>query len=263
MMKKIILFTCLILLYFTLSYGTVKYDSASSTSLKITVTPSLTNILPTTTPYITITPTATPVITTPAGTDSTIAVSEMISPTEPPIQFEYFTHSVESDNENGLATAYTKIEVYHGIHNGLDEIIDKITIKNGDCSYDINNLIGYYSGMKWSKDGTKLVVSYYGRTWSNFSIFNVSSTVPAYSELSFDTIKNYFEGIGTVFEFKEQEDRPDPQITFQEWSDDSKSIKIKYSIIDTQFLTQSGTFWYDLDTRKMRDLEQKPPYEDG
>lgn len=172
------------------------------------------------------------------------------------------THSVTSHNGKSIAIANTKRETYDDWYDS-NEIIDKIVIQNEDSTFEINNLIGYYGNMCWSNNDTKLLISYYGRTWSSFTIFNPIDATPLYSEVSFNEIKNFFEGEDIVFDYKENENRPDPQIVFQEWSEDSKSIKVKYSIIDTKWQTQSGTFWYDLDTGKMKDLEQNPPYEAG
>ena len=204
----------------------------------------------------TVTPpsTATPV--------ATVAPTTFISPTIIPIQYELLTHSVTSHNGNSTAIANTKRETYDDWSDS-NEIINKVVIQNEDSTFEINNLVGYYGGMCWSNDDAKLLVSYYGRTWSSFTIFNATSATPLYSDVPFNEIRSLFEGKGIVFDYKENESRPDVQIVFQEWSENSKSIKVKYSIIDTQWKTQSGTFWYDLDTGKMSDLEQNPPYEAG
>lgn len=258
-------FLSLLLLSATACGTIISTGSKAITTPDVTVCPSAATPNTTTTPSVTMIPTpeATPALTSPDITNSAEADTPVISPTATPVQYEYYDHSVESHNGKSMATAHTKIEVYNGGYNGWNEIIDKITIQNNDNNFEINDLIGYYSDMSWSPDDTKLVVSYYGRTWSNFSIFNAVDATPIYSEISFDTIRSYFEGKGTVFNFKNNESRPDTQIIFQEWSEDSKSIKVKYSTIDTDWQTQSGTFWYDLGTGEMRDIEQNSPYEDG
>lgn len=192
-------------------------------------------------------------------TVTTIAPTAGISPSAIPRQNELLTHTVTSHDGNSTAIANTKKESY----DDSVEIIDKIVINNKDGTLEINDLVGYYKDMCWSRDDTKLLVSYYGRTWSNFTVFNAIDATPLYSEVPFHEIRSFFEGEGIIFDYKENEDRPDVRITFENWSEDCKSIKVMYSVTDTQWQTQSGTFWYDLDTGNMRDLEQNPPYEAG
>lgn len=198
------------------------------------------------------------------STPAPVVIPEITAPTltPVPVQYEQLSHTVRSSNGKYSATAYTKRERYNGYRDS-NEIIEKVVIEKGDTSLEINTLAAYYGNMSWSPNDTKLVVSYYGRLWSDFSIFNAVDAALVCPEINFNTIRTFFENNGVIFEYKENENRPDPQIIFEEWSKDSRSIKVKYSIIDTDWQTQSGSFWYEPDSGEMKDLEQYPPYDAG
>lgn len=168
------------------------------------------------------------------------------------------THKVISNNGKLTATAYTTAEF-----SDFNEVIDRIIIQTEVNSYEISDIIGYYDNMQWSYDDTKLVISYYGRQWGNFIIIDIANKRTIYPETYYEDIRKHFEDLGYSFDYEPNASRPDPYIYFDGWSEDSQSFKITYTVKDTDWQTQSGSFRYDLTTGEMKDFEQYPPYQQG
>jgi hypothetical protein len=196
-------------------------------------------------------------ILSPSITPEVIITTEN-SPTVIPEQYTSLAYTVKSNNGKFIATAYTTKE-----YLDYNEVLNKITVQTDEGIYEYSDIIGYYDNMKWSQDDTKLAASFYGRQWGNFIIFDTINNTVINPVTDYNKVINYFEESGYVFEYEPHEFRPDPYFNLIEWSDDCNSIKIEYSVIDTEWQTQSGSFWYDLNTGELKELEQNPPFQQG
>lgn len=273
MIKKLIITVNLIVFLSALSAcGTNSEDNVTE-SYDLTITPAADKsqgaepaITQAAAPDITSSPAASEMTPDPGTASSPEETSDpedkltsVISPTGVPSEFISATHEVASNNGKLTATAYTTAERFT-----FDEVIDKITIQKGDAAvYEISDIIGYYDTMTWSKDDTKIAISYYGKQWGNFIIADVINNTILYPEIYYSDIRKHFEDLGYRFDYEPNASRPDPYIYFDGWSEDSKSFRVKYTVKDVDWLTQSGSFWYNLDTGEMSDFEQYPPYQQG
>ncbi len=72
-----------------------------------------------------------------------------------------------------------------------------------------------------------------------------------------------FKAQGERLDYRVNEARPDPALIPAEWLQGSSEILISYQWRDTSYMTQSGTFAYDVESGQIFGLIQNAPFQAG
>ncbi len=125
------------------------------------------------------------------------------------------------------------------------------------CTFHI---VGRDFRFLWSPDGRYIAATYSGRTWTEYSLLDVRShaatQAPGISE-----VLDSFRGSGETLDYELNADRPDPIVEPLEWSPDGKKLLVSYQVRDSELITQSGLFVFNLEEGTFTDLQQLPPSE--
>ncbi|ACL21228.1 hypothetical protein Dhaf_3208 [Desulfitobacterium hafniense DCB-2] len=149
-------------------------------------------------------------------------------------------------DENGLFYSIYQVLLYH-TQTG------KVTI------FDI---VGGYFDFLWSENSRFLAVTYSGREWTHFSIVDtitLTETPGPYRASVLEQLKAQ----GERLDYTANETRPDPVLTPVEWFPDSSKVLVSYQWRDTSYMTQSGTFVYEVESGRISGLSQNSPHQDG
>ena len=120
-----------------------------------------------------------------------------------------------------------QVWLYSPSNDQLSMVLQLISV-GGD-----SGVAGY---INWSPDGKKLAVGDGGRLWSDTVIFNINTMTRNKKDL-FTYIWENAEKYGYHMEDYQ---RPDPQVTFIEWSPDSRKVLLGYSFAEDMETWQSG-----------------------
>ena len=111
-------------------------------------------------------------------------------------------------------------------------------------------------GFMWSPDSRRLCVTRAARIWIDTAVMEIGKKA-LFSMMDsgiagFDAFKKY----GEVFDYKLDENRPDPCYQPCEWSPDGKKVLMFYQWTDSSDNRQSGNFVFDAGSRKVSGIIQ-------
>ena len=173
-----------------------------------------------------------------------------------------YNESVETlnseDNKTSIAVyTYTRYE------KETEHIIDKIVVNDGDSNFEIDDIAGYYSDLRWVLGQSKAVIEYYGRLWQDFIIIDTKKKEVIFERsFTFEQVMEYFKKQGVVFNYKVNEHRPDIGYRLNTMIDED-NIRIEYIVHDEDYVTQSGSFVYNLSKGTFSELIQNEPKIEG
>ncbi|OPX44377.1 hypothetical protein CLHUN_16760 [Ruminiclostridium hungatei] len=114
--------------------------------------------------------------------------------------------------------------------------------------------MGY--GFMWSPDSRRLCVTRTARIWIDAAVIDIGKkslfSIMDSGIAGFEAFKKY----GVDFDYKLNENRPDPYYQPCEWSPDSKKILMSYQWTDSSYNRQGGSFVFDFDRRTVSDITQ-------
>lgn len=164
---------------------------------------------------------------------------------------------LSSDDGKTIIIVYTEREI------GINRSIEKIVVSDEYGSFEINDVIGYYSTMRWALGQSKAVIEYYGREWRNFIIIDTEKKEVLFKEsFTFKEFMDYFKKQGIVFNYKVNKNRPDIEYKLSKMIDED-NIRIDYIVHDENYVTQSGSFNYNLSKGTFSELIQNEPKVEG
>ncbi|SHN85254.1 hypothetical protein [Desulfitobacterium chlororespirans] len=149
-------------------------------------------------------------------------------------------------DENGLFYSIYQVLLYH-TQTG------KVTV------FDI---VGRDFDFLWSANSKFLAVTYSGREWTHFSIVD-TTTLTERPGPSMASVMEQLKAQGKRLDYMVNEARPDPALIPAEWLPDSSEILISYQWRDTSYMTQSGTFVYEVESDRISGLSQNAPFQAG
>ena len=114
----------------------------------------------------------------------------------------------------------------------------------------------------WSQDSTKVCVVQIARVWKTVSILDIASEKIIESP-SVTEIKNAIKENGMELNYIMNENRSDPYITPIKWFSDNTKILLSYQWTDSEYMRQSGTFVFDVDSLSISDITQNAPIQEG
>lgn len=147
---------------------------------------------------------------------------------------------------NGLFYSVYQVLLYH-TQTGKVTVFD---IVGGDFDF------------LWSGNSRFIAVTYSGRVWTHFSIVD-TMTLTERPGPFMDSVMEQLKAQGERLDYTADETRPDPALTPADWSPDSLKILISYQWRDTSYMTQSGTFVYDVESGRISGLNQHAPFQAG
>jgi hypothetical protein len=134
-----------------------------------------------------------------------------------------------------------KFVVFHAFHETRYND-GRIWLDNGDAGgfYRIDT-DGSLGAISISPDNSKLCYSDYGRIWSGVSVYDISSGKSNYCNLY-----GYIVNNKSRYGYKTgANQRPDPYVSFIEWSPDSKKLLLFCSFTDDEYKTHKVSAVYD------------------
>lgn len=125
------------------------------------------------------------------------------------------------------------------------------------------NLLGQDFGFNWSEDSKRVAVSRAARIWIDTCVIEIDKN--DYISMMDNNIAGYgkFIASGVKFDYKLNENRPDPYIQFIDWSPDGRRLLMHYQWTDSEYNRQNGTFIYDLSEDKVSEIIQNEPVKEG
>jgi|GEM_PF-6089610 len=111
-------------------------------------------------------------------------------------------------------------------------------------------------GFMWSPDSRRLCVTRAARIWIDAAVIDIGKkslfSIMDSGIAGFEAFKKY----GVDFDYKLDENRPDPYYQPCEWSPDGKKILMFYQWTDSSDNRQSGSFVFDTGSRTVSDITQ-------
>jgi|GEM_PF-3416979 len=173
-------------------------------------------------------------------------------------KFDETMETLKSDDNKTIITVYTYTKRRDDIKH-----IDKIVVTNGKNSFEINDIIGYYGNIRWALDQSKAVVEFYGREWRDFIIIDTKKKEDLFERpFSLQQLMDSFKKQGIAFNFKVNKNRPDIEYRLNKMIDED-NIRVDYIVHDENYVTQSGSFNYNLSKGTFSELIQNEPKAEG
>ena len=109
------------------------------------------------------------------------------------------------------------------------------------------SLCSTYDGLYWSPDSTMYLlemtpVNYHGLS---LELSNLQTNSAAFLSTAITSCLNQTHLKNYGFPLNERE-RPDIDLTFLQWAEDSSAIRFRYAFTDTSGIDRTGTFWFHL-----------------
>ncbi|WP_018306163.1 hypothetical protein [Desulfitobacterium hafniense] len=124
------------------------------------------------------------------------------------------------------------------------------------------DIVGRDFDFLWSGNSRFLAVTYSGREWTHFSIVD-TTTLTERPGPYMDFVMDHLKAQGERLDYIVNEARPDPALIPAEWLPDSSKILISYQWRDISYMTQSGTFAYEVESGRISGLIQNAPFQAG
>lgn len=121
----------------------------------------------------------------------------------------------------------------------------------------LKNFYGSIGAINWSPDGKKIAVSNGGRLWNDVALVETSS-----GNILGDNLFAYIFEQQNKYGYKIGDNsRPDPWISFMEWSPDSNRALLFYSFFDDNRISQKGACIFNLQKQSFENLIPYGPSE--
>lgn len=145
------------------------------------------------------------------------------------------------DGPEFIRSSDGKFVVFFGFHD-VQYNDGWIWMDNGDGGFYGVDAGGSLAGISISPDNSKLCYKTYGRYWSNVSVYDIKTGKTSYCGLF-----NYIADHKDKFNWKIGENqRPDPYVSYLEWSPDSKKLLLFLNFTDDGHSTHNVSAVYDV-----------------
>ena len=110
-----------------------------------------------------------------------------------------------------------------------------------------NSLCSTYDGLYWSPDSTMYLLEMTPTNVHGLSLelSNLKTNSAAFLSVSITSCMTQTHLADYGFPLNERE-RPDIDLTFLQWAEDSSAIQFRYAFTDTSGYPRQGTFWFHL-----------------
>lgn len=144
-----------------------------------------------------------------------------------------------------------RICVYVSKETEEDEKIEYMTIESEGQQLQYKDFEAYFDKLIWIEEETRAILAYHNNQGKNFMIIDLPSCQVIYKgDLDYESMRQAFEVQGEVLSNKEKVPQ-EFNLVYNDVSNDGKKIMIEYEVIEETGITDTGSFWYELETGKV------------